>query len=265
MKMNKKLIFIFCTLIIFISVSYGYDGSHKRTLEMDAQDISAFKIDAGAGYLHISGNEHISHIIVHATIHIEGISSNEIDDFLHKYGTLELKKEGGKAVLKSNLNIQLSTLKKLFLNSQSGKIDLDIEVPSDILLEIHDGSGDIIIKKMNSNIICSDGSGNIDCQDIFGDVKINDGSGAIFLRNINGKIKIDDGSGFCSLENINGEIFIKDGSGDLKLKNIIHSITIDDGSGDIILDNIDGDVHILEAGSGEEIFKDIHGTIYRDE
>ena len=249
----KHVLFSFCTVLL---LSYSIAFDEVRTLQLNASDISQFEIDAGAGYLIITGDESVTEITVKATIRVDHVDKDEFDSFV----TLSLEQHGSKALLISKFDRK--NFYDLFDNNDA-RIDLDITVPFNMTLDIDDGAGLVRIKHLEGNVGLDDGSGSIDIHDIIGNIDIEDGSGTIILGTLSGDIEIDDGSGEIDIDQVTGDIHIDDGSGTIDVKSVNGSVTIDDGSGEIILSNIENDVIIEDDGSGGLSLNNIKGAVKR--
>ncbi|ABZ78723.1 lipoprotein, putative [Shewanella halifaxensis HAW-EB4] len=222
--------------------SAGPLNHQKKQLQIDATHIESLVAETGAGDLNIQGVEGLSQIMVTADIYTYGdIESN-----------LSLKQNGSKATLiaefDSSINFQ-----------RSPYIDLTIQVPSSMMLDIDDGSGDIEINNVQANITLDDGSGDLWIKGGH-DLNTQDGSGSVEISNTTGKLTLEDGSGSITLSGIGGDTHIDDGSGDLNVNNVNGRVVIDDGSGDIDVDNTLG-LSIIESGSGDLSVDNINGSV----
>lgn len=215
----------------------------QRELQLNSQDLQRLIADTGAGSLTIMGVEGLTQIKVTADIYTNS----------HSEVTLTLETTG------ANDATLIAQVEDSGLNAASAYIDLNVQVPAQLALDINDGSGAILINKMMADIKLVDGSGEIEIQN-GQNLDITDGSGAIKLSQINGTVKMNDGSGSINATHISGEMIIKDGSGDIKITDVQSSVTITDGSGDINVANTKG-LTILAAGSGDVNFDRIDGPV----
>ncbi len=141
-------------------------------------------------------------------------------------------------------------------------LDLTIEVPSTIALEITDGSGEIEISG-TAGVRLKDGSGAVELSNIDGPVEIADGSGEIHLRNIRGNVEVDDGSGEIIARGITGNFIVDDdGSGSIDAYDVSGSFTVrNDGSGSIMADGVGGDLTVNRKGSGSVTHHNVKGSV----
>ena len=267
MKLAKSLFFITGVSLLSgcIVVANPSHANHhiQQELLLDATQLTAFDVDAGAGSLVISGAEHASTITVIADIYTDKRNTDNYE--------FTLTAVDDSAFLVAKINSSNG-----FWQGDSPHIDIKVIMPSHLMLkvedgsgaasinnidgavEVKDGSGELTIKGINGNLIINDGSGSMDVSEIVGNVTIVDGSGKIELSHVDGNANIDDGSGSIFIKNILGNARVEDGSGDLTLRKVEGVITIDDGSGDIDVEEAGG-LKIIDSGSGGLRVKQVTG------
>ena len=98
-----------------------------------------------------------------------------------------------------------------------GRLDLLLEVPDTLPLEIDDTSGSVEISDVAA-VDLRDGSGGIDIAGVDGDVRVWDGSGGIDVSGVGGSVIIeDDGSGSIDVADVGGDFIVRDdGSGGVR-------------------------------------------------
>ncbi|MCS6179593.1 DUF4097 domain-containing protein [Shewanella baltica] len=229
--------------IINVNAAGMPDLDHQqRELTLDSQDLQGLIAETGAGSLEIIGVGGLTQIKLVADIY-----SNDDSKVI-----LTLEKKANKAKLKADFE-------QSGFNNYSPYIDLKLQVPANLALDIDDGSGAILISKMTADINVKDGSGELIING-GNNVSIDDGSGDIEVSQINGNLTIDDGSGAIKVTDVRGNIAIDDGSGNIEVANVQSPVTITDGSGDINVFNTKG-LTILAAGSGDVKFNKIDGPV----
>jgi len=142
-------------------------------------------------------------------------------------------------------------------------LDLKLEVPDGIPLNIKDSSGDIEITGIGE-LILQDSSGDIEIEDIKGSVTLSDSSGDIVLRDIEGDVTIEsDSSGDIRGKNVEGAVLVKrDSSGDIRFDDVGEDFIVErDSSGDITANTVGGDFKVLKDGSGEINASNISGEV----
>ncbi|MCG9710505.1 MULTISPECIES: hypothetical protein [unclassified Pseudoalteromonas] len=210
-----------------------------KNLKLDAASLSALKVEAGSGFLHITGTDS-DEVTVKAEIYQEQP---------HDEYCLTLEAKGNNAALGAG-QCEHHT------NKQT-RIDLTVAIPHSFNVDVHDASGEIIISHVADTVI-NDGSGSITANDIEGTLEINDGSGSIDVRNVSRDIKIHDGSGNIDVANALGNIEVHDGSGGIDLNDISGDVVVSDGSGSIRVDTA-ANFELLSDGSGSVKVTNIAG------
>ncbi len=251
------------SVILFIFPLFAADYTETRNLNLDCEDIEKLIIDCGAGYLKVTGNKNIDEIEVTARIEIENINTEKAERLLEKYIELSLKARGSRAILTSSFERTESFFSFIFNKNANVTIDLTVEIPEHLHVDIDDGSGFIEIRNLSGDIRIDDGSGDIEIDDSDGDIDIDDGSGDIEIEDVTGEIDIDDGSGDINIKNAKGDIFVDDGSGEIYAVEIDGNIKVDDGSGSININGVEEDVIIEDAGSGSVSIKNVAGKVHR--
>lgn len=120
-----------------------------------------------------------------------------------------------------------------FDGDRYARLDLTVEIPAGMRVEIQDGSGEMLVRG-TGELLIDDGSGEIDIDDITGDVRIDDGSGEVIVANVRGSVTIDDGSGEVTVREVTGSVTVDDGSGSIEIAGVGGSVRVpDDGSGSL--------------------------------
>lgn len=245
-KTVNKLVGVICAGLLltpFISSAHENEQVEEKILKLSIGSIKQFEIEAGAGSIKLIGNDS-DEIVVTAKITKGSDTDYEL--------SLEEKRGRAYLIAKNDAN---------YFNKQHHfRIDLEISVPSILTIDLTDGSGDISIRNMLSNVKIKDGSGSIHVQETKGSVEIKDGSGDIRLSNVGGKVEINDGSGSITTKNLSDDLDISDGSGDINVEQVTGSVVIHDGSGSINVDTV-GNFRLLQDGSGDLDVTNVTGEV----
>ena len=217
------------------------DYVEVRDLAVDADQIEALDIDAGAGSLIVRGESGAERITVTATITVPDSDEARARRKIERDMTLTLEPQGDRAVLQAFFE------SGLFGRGEQPSIDLEIGIPRRLSLIVDDGSGFIEVSSIDGPVQIDDGSGSLTLTDAGADVDIDDGSGSIRVEGAGGDVRITDGSGSISIERVAGSVFLDDGSG---------SITVNDVALDLIID---------ESGSGGVRYNNVQGRVVIDE
>ncbi len=150
-----------------------------------------------------------------------------------------------------------------FIGNNYVWLDLKIELPEDLALNVRDSSGDIEIKNVAS-VQLQDSSGDIDIRQTSGAISIRDSSGDIYVEDAGGDFTIvSDSSGDIRAVGVNGSVLIKnDSSGDIHISQVSQNVTVErDSSGDISVRDVGGDFRVLKDGSGEISAQNVAGEV----
>jgi DUF4097 and DUF4098 domain-containing protein YvlB len=142
-------------------------------------------------------------------------------------------------------------------------LDLVLEVPDDLPLNIHDSSGDIEIEGVGE-VAVKDSSGDTEITDVKNSVVVNDSSGDIVIRDVGGDVTIDsDSSGDIRGEDIEGAVLVRsDSSGDIRFNDVGGDFVVErDSSGDIVVNTVGGDFLVERDGSGEIHASNVKGSV----
>ena len=198
----------------------------KQQLNLDAGSLTELVANTGAGKLTIVGVEGLKEVSVHADIYTQSLDQDDIEI------KLSLTRKGDKGYL-------LSEIHSDHYFGESPYIDLLVEVPAALVLNIKDGSGPIQIDDVSADIELIDGSGSIVMNHI-GKLVLVDGSGSINISEAKGAIELQDGSGSIKVNQVSGLVKINDGSGGIDVANTKGLTIVNSGSGSVDYQNIDG-------------------------
>lgn len=237
-----KIITVLLVILITIS-SWSGEYNMERELTLDAQAIKLLEIDCGAGFLKVQGVDDAKAIEVQAEIYVSNIDRDKAEDFLEKTVRLYLERDGDQAILESDYEYKNSLWEKIFDDRPNVRIDLTVQVPRTIDLKIDDGSGYIVVEKIDGSVRLDDGSGETTLRGISGDVWLDDGSGEIHISDVGGDVEIDDGSGVIIVRDVSGNVRVDDGSGSIEIRGVAKDVIIEeDGSGSIDISEVKGKV-----------------------
>jgi hypothetical protein len=142
-------------------------------------------------------------------------------------------------------------------------MDLRIEVPEDLALDIKDSSGDMSLKNIGT-VNIRDSSGDIEIENARDTVSIADSSGDIEIEGAAGDVTIEsDSSGDIDITDVNASVLVvSDSSGDIEVARVSKNFVVErDSSGDISADDVGGDFRVLKDGSGGISLEGVKGTV----
>jgi hypothetical protein len=205
----------------------------RRDERLDADGVQTLKVIARAGSLRVDGLQGAAAITVRGTACAGRQSA--LDDI-----QVKVRRSGSSATVEAVLPEDTFN----WLGGQA-RLDLVLEVPSGVALEVEDGSGSIQIRNVAAARV-HDGSGEMVIEQVAGEVRVTDGSGSIEVRDAGSVVIDEDGSGSISVSGVRGSVLVRDdGSGSISVRDVAGDFTVeDDGSGGISHTAVHGRVRI---------------------
>jgi hypothetical protein len=245
-------------LAVFIPgrVRAQYDAyTAPRNAVVNTAGARLIKVSAGAGFLHINGRSGTTQVQVTG---VARASSRQILDQIR----LVAERQGDVVMIKMVVPEETSSFWNLFRGNFYQALDLTIEVPAGLPLDVSDGSGETTIKGTGPVTIV-DGSGDLELSGIGGKVNITDGSGNIIIRGVDGDVYVDDGSGNIDANNVTGNFTIgDDGSGTVDIMGVGGTMRINQkGSGPVNVSRVGGDFVVDSKGSGSISYDTVKGAV----
>ncbi len=225
-----------------------------RNATVDARGARSVNIDAAAGILRVEGQPGLGEV------RVRGTARASRESWL-KDVKLVAERRGDVVCIKVDIPNNDSGFFDGWNNSYRG-LDLVIEVPTTLRLDVSDGSGEAEFKNTGA-IDLEDGSGTIDIRGARGNVTIRDGSGSINIDGVEGAVKVTDGSGEIQARNVTGDFTVEeDGSGSIDVSGVGGTMRVEsDGSGSIDVDRVAGDFVVNSDGSGSIRHATVKGSV----
>ena len=233
-----------------------YDA--PRNADVDTRGARSVTIDASAGSLRVEGRSGITQVRVRGTA--RSPRRDRLDDI-----KLIAERRGDVVFIKTEIPDDDSNGFRGVFNGNNWRnmlLDLVIEVPSSLPIEVSDGSGEA--RFVNTGAISlEDGSGEVEIRGARGDVRVVDGSGSVIIEDVEGSVRISDGSGEIRARNVTGDFIVdEDGSGNIDVSGVGGTMRVeDDGSGNIDVDRVAGDFVVDSDGSGTIRYDDVKGSV----
>ena len=228
-----------------------FTKSIDQTLDLSGSDELA--VLAGAGDLRITGNKGSDLAVIKGRVCVSE------EKWLDQSG---VETSGGK---RAEIIVDLPDTDDdgSWSRNNYAYLDLELEVPEGVQLDVKDSSGDFVMEGVGAAIV-QDSSGDIHIADTTGPVIIKDSSGEIELRDINGDVTIEsDSSGDILGKNIVGSVLVQsDSSGDIEFRDVGEDFVVErDSSGDITAKGVGGDFQVMRDGSGEINASNVDGEV----
>lgn len=209
----KRFVTAVAALLLAVPCLMAQEGSNptaERTAVISTSGARAVRIVALAGSLRIEGRRGLTEARAHGTASTA---------YPHDLGDVRL------VVERHDDTVYVKTVFSDSNQSGHQSLDLVVEVPAEVPLDVRDGSGDTDIRGV-------------------GDISIHDGSGDLRVSAVDGLVRIWDGSGEIRASRVRGDVEV-----------------LQDGSGAIDVDDIGGDFLVDRKGSGAIHFADVRGRL----
>jgi DUF4097 and DUF4098 domain-containing protein YvlB len=244
--------------LVFAATVSGEECAYTadRNAELPANGVRRVVIDAGAGTLKIRGAPSRSSVLV--TGRACAAREGTLDEI-----QLKTRREGDTVYVTAELPEHAWNVLDWVFGELA--LDLVIDVPGSLSLEIEDSSGDAEIREVGP-VSIKDSAGSLTVSGVGGNLSVEDGSGSVEVSGVRGALKLSDGSGPVSISDVTGAVQITDdGSGPLTIRKAGADVRIDhDGSGPIDIEHVAGGVAIGDDGSGSIDIRDVRGSVSVD-
>ena len=231
--MRQLAVFVLAIALPAAARAQNYDEPRNATVP--ASGATVLKIDARAGLLRVTGRTDITEVRVRGTARAS--SKSLLADI-----KLEAERRGDEVTVRA----VMPEMDDCCGWNREALLDLVIEVPAKLAVDIDDTSGDLTVESVAAKVRIDDKSGNIRVRDT-GDVWIRDTSGGIDIRGVKGSVDIEeDSSGEIEVDDVTGSVHVgRDSSGGIDVSRVGGDFVVDhDGSGSIDYDEVKGKVDI---------------------
>lgn len=221
-----------------------------RDADLDASGARLLRVEAKAGQLRIEGRSGISEV------RVRGVARASRESWLD-----DIQLRTGRNDDELYVVVDIPSWSWTGIGHAYKALDLVIEVPQTLALDINDGSGNVEIRGVGA-VRLHDGSGEVDVRDA-GPVEVEDGSGEVTLRGIRGDVRVEDGSGEVTIDDVQGNVtIIDDGSGSLDITRVTGWVRVNDaGSGSVRVSDIGGDLVVRDTSRRRVRYDGVRGTV----
>lgn len=246
---------LFALVILPAPAAAQWSGSDRytapRNATVDAKGATLVEVSARAGTLEIEGVAGITEV------RVKGTARASDEDYLDEI-KLRAERRGNRVLV----IVDIPQRNGFSFNYVNRALDLIIQVPKGMALNVEDSSGDIEIRHVGA-LDLEDSSGEIELEDVAGDLLVDDSSGEIRVRTVHGDIRVNDSSGAIDIEDVTGRVVIEDdSSGDIDITDVTGSVEIEnDSSGDIDVRRISGNFTVSHDGSGGIRYSGVKGEV----
>lgn len=233
----------------FGCTAHRYDLTATRSETVSSAGATSVKIITGAGWLRIEGRPGATEIRATGTAHANS-------DTLLKRVRLTVTRVGDVVQIATEVPEDREPI------GQAAALDLTIEVPLTLALDVADESGETIIRNVGPLTI-TDNGGGLDIEGVTGNLDVTDGAGELQVSDVRGNVRIKDGAGGIYVANVHGSVEIpKDGAGEIQVSDITGDLRIGSKeSGEVAVRDVGGNFVVDAKGSGSVEYHGIRGHI----
>ena len=248
----RKLQWGMVLMLVGASSAWAQDDcafSAPRNLDLPAGAVKTLVVRAAAGGLKIDGEPGLAQVQVRG---LACASSQQILDGIR----LVQRREGDRLVVAA----EVPETAGLFDGQR--RLDLELRVPSRLVLEVSDSSGAASVEHVAALRI-QDSSSDLRIAHIPGAVRVEDSSGSLNVRDVGALHIPNDSSGEISVSGVRGDAIIDvDSSGSIEMRDIGGNARVgQDGSGSIVVENVAGDFTVERDGSGGIEHRGVRGKV----
>lgn len=232
------------------------DYTSPRNADVPVAGARSIRIEAAAGILKVEGRQGLDQV------HVRGTAKSDRKSRLDGI-KLIAERRGDEIFIKADMPDDHDGYFGRNGNDWDNiALDLVIEVPTSLPLDVDDGSGEAEFNNTGA-IELEDGSGEIRVKGAHGDVRISDGSGSIIIEGVQGSVRVSDGSGEIRGRDVTGNFVVEeDGSGNIDVSSVGGTMRVEsDGSGNIDVDRVTGDFVVDHDGSGSIRYDTVKGSV----
>ncbi len=237
------------TLVVSCTLVRGDRYSVRRAGQATTSGIDTIRIVNGSDHLVIIGR----------------VGSSAVNAAMVVHGSSQKAANSVRLVLERNgdvLELHTDRPKRSWLSLDNSSVALIVAVPSDLAIDVLDGSGLARIENVGAIKIRS-GSGEVHLSNAAGPVDLVSGSGDAELSNIHGNLIAKIGSASMTVHGVNGSIDVRGaGSGALVIRNVTGSLHLGSiESGSLSADSVGGDLTVDRRGSGDVKYTNVRGRV----
>lgn len=224
-----------------------------RNAALDLVGVRTLVIDIGQHNLNLKGTAAST-----AQVHGRACASSQ-----DRLATLQFtqRRDGDRLILKADSNSSNWNI-NLFGASRYAYLDLQVDVPATLAVELNVGSGDAHVANV-AQLAASVGSGDLHVNGVRNRFDAHVGSGDITADDVGETHVASIGSGDFTINRVRGDIWIGSiGSGDADLRAIGGNVDVKSiGSGDLRVNGVTHDLHVAMVGSGEVSHSSVAGRV----
>lgn len=251
--MRTKIVMLPClTLLTLLAVpacaDWDCDETAPREASIAVDGATLIEIEARAGSLEIEGRAGLREVHAHGEACADRASAlDEIQIVTRRSGD------------RVSIIVEMPDSKGW---GNTAALDLVVEVPDDVPLQIQDSSGSLTLRNAAAARI-EDSSGGMRIEGVRGDLSIDDSSGEIEVTDVGGEVRIRDSSGEIEVRQVGRSVIVEqDSSGSIDIRQVEGDVVVErDSSGSINAEEVGGDFTVKRDGSGGIDYRNVRGRV----
>lgn len=226
------------------------DLTADRSADVPMSGVQVIVVRSGAGWLRVEG--HPGYTVARA----RGIAHASTQALLERV-QLSVRRSGDTLYVTGSTPMDATSI------GQPAALDLTLDIPSGIALDVADESGETVIRNVGPLRIAAAGTGGVQVDGVDGAVQATDGPGDLEISNVRGDVRIEDASGDIYVSSVRGSVDIpRDGAGEIQAADVTGSVRVGEkSSGEVSARDIGGDLTIAATGSGSVEYHDVKGRV----
>lgn len=266
--MSQRFFFSFCIAVMAVTLiaSGGYSATHKyeetgqQIVTLEGEEI--LFVGNKRGDIVLIGEEGRSDIEILFTKKVRAESEAEAKELAGSMKVVFKRKEGELIIAveyPETDRASKSLLSILLQRDPRFSMDLEMRVPSHMIINAKASSGDIIVSDVGKSVVLSAASGDVVAERIGGDIEIGVSSGDVEIEGAGGDVKIVSASGDISATDVTGDMEVRTSSGNTELERIGGDLVIASSSGDISVTGVGAVTY--KGASGDAGFYEVRGCV----
>ena len=221
----------------------------ERTTTLSTAGLQAARIGARAGSLRIEGRAGLTEIRARGTA---CASTRALLD--------QVPLVSGRVGNEGEVMVEMPQMNGM--GDYRMSLDLVVEVPESLGLDVTDSSGDLEIRGVGG-LRLKDSSGEARITDVRGSLDVEDSSGNLEVQGVRGDVHLRDSSGDVDVRDVTGSVMVEnDSSGNLDLSDVGGDVDVaNDSSGDIVVSRVRGDFSVRRDSTGSIRSRDVAGNV----
>lgn len=226
------------------------DLTADRVADVSMAGVHVIVIRSGAGWLRIEGHPGYTQLRARGIAHA---STQALLDGVH----LSVQRGSDTLYVVGSTPMDATSI------GQPAALDLTLDIPSGVPLDVADASGETVIRNVGALRLATAGTGGVQVDGVDGLVQVTDGPGDLEISNVRGDVHIDDSSGDIYIASVHGSVDIPhDGAGEIQAADVSGNVHVGEkSSGEVAARDVGGDLTIEATGSGSVEYHDVKGRV----